>query len=154
MLLDESDTSKDATEHHEHDVTHVLRVPITIDRTGWLRGEIDVLYNRSATGFRPVCVKIGQYALLEDVRAIGDVYVYFDRYNGALARLHGLRIEQVDRDIDKRQREYMGHGTVRLRTLLRELEYLDALVERYDPVVSPSPIAPDDPRAEEPPRCR
>lgn len=123
-----------------------LRVPVTVDRSGWLRCGVELRFRRGVDGtIHPEGIRVGAEALVDDVLALGDVFERSTRYNELLGSLRRMRdrLEALARDsalglelgqrrallelddlVGRRQATYMGHGTVRVDTLDLEIEFL------------------------------
>ena len=126
-------------------------MPVIIDETGWLHHGVELRFARNSDGtIHPRGVRVGPDATVDDVLAHGNVFDRSTRYNRVIGSLRRLR-EQLDaliqrravpvdadsviwparqalRNLDEmivlRQSMSMGHGTVRVATLDREIEYL------------------------------
>jgi hypothetical protein len=132
-------------------MSRVLRVPVTIDDTGWLSHGVELRFARNSDGtIQPRDVRVGPDALVEDIIEYGDVFGRSTRYNRAIGRLRRLRellndlirrceilvevdstvwpahqaLLGLDQMIVLRQSLSMGHGIVRVATLDLEIEYL------------------------------
>jgi len=138
--------------HHIYELGRHLRVPVVIDETGWLRSEVEIRFIRHAGGMiQPINARVGTGAVLQDVLDIGDLFALCMRYGSALSELellyerlgaldqsHSVRVLEpmlasvlevvasARRAVVRRQALYMGHGTVRVATLKREIEYFEA----------------------------
>jgi hypothetical protein len=139
-----------------------LRVEVAIDRTHWLRREVELVFTRNPDGtLRPVRVRVGEQASDEEVVADGGVASTCERYNSALDRLRrlgnrlteavcqgrialvaGSPIAEAHRDLaplDKliawRQAQTMGSGVVRAATLAREVEFFARFDAELEPVI-------------------
>lgn len=127
---------------------------VTIDKTGWLRSGIEVVYERSRDlTIRPLEIRVGPGVADEDVLANGGPVELFARYNRALAQLRDLErrltaaidagqieppfwpllenarqeLAQLDNMVEKRQTSYMGSRVTRLYTVMSEIEFLENL---------------------------
>jgi hypothetical protein len=143
----------------------LLRVRVLIDESGWLRGDIEIAYQRErANTIRPITVRVGLETRDEDVLADGGAVALCGRYNAALAKLGqlafqlaesvragqvtirtGSPIVEAHRELDgldamiaARQAKHMGHGVVRIRTLVAEAELLESRHAHLAAIVSSS----------------
>jgi hypothetical protein len=139
-----------------------LRVEVSIDTTGWLRNEIEVVVDKALDGtLRPVKVRVGADATDEAALERGGAIADCERYNAALARLRQLAEQctklvlqgrvrmapgsplayahrelcRLDELIAHRQRVTMGHGIIVLRTLHREIEFFVRCDAHLTPIV-------------------
>lgn len=130
----------------------LLHVRVLVDESGLLRGDIEIAYQRErGNTIRPITVRVGLDVRDEDVLADGGAVAVCRRYNSALAELGQLAIKlativhaaqmtihpgsliaQARRELDgldaiiaARQAKHMGHGTVRLRSLMYEIAFLE-----------------------------
>ena len=144
----------------ERALGRLLGLQVAIDNTGWLRREIEVVFTKAPNGtIQPITVRVGDEAGNDDVLAHGGVSARCDEYNAAIGKLHQLaeylatmvrdgtitlepgspvayahgELSRLDELIEQRQRITMGHGTVQLATLRRELEFF----QRYDAHMAP-----------------
>jgi hypothetical protein len=129
-----------------------LRLEVAIDRTHWLRREVELVFTRNPDGtLRPVTVRVGREASDEEVVADGGVVARCEQYNAALGRLRQLatqlteavrdrrialvpgspiayahrELARLDELIGRRQVSYMGNGVVRLAFLIQEIAFFD-----------------------------
>lgn len=143
----------------------LLRVRVLIDERGWLRGDIEIAYQRArANTIRPITIRVGLEIRDEDVLADGGAVALCGRYNAALAKLGqlafqlaesvragrvtirpGSPIAEAHRELDgldamiaARQSKHMGHGVVRIRTLVTEVELLESRHAQLAAIVSAS----------------
>jgi hypothetical protein len=154
-----------------------LQVEVSIDTTGWLRNEIEIVVDKQPDGtLRPIKVRVGADATDDAVLAHGGIVADCAQYNGALGRLRQLA-EQVatlvhegsvgmdpgsplayahrdlirlDQLIAQRQGVTMGHGTVRRSTLRREIEFFARCDAHLTPIVLAA-VRPPSPRPHEQP---
>lgn len=146
-------------------LAQLLRVHVLVDESGWLRGDVEVTYQRDrGNTIRPITVRVGLETRDEDVLADGGPVALCRRYNAALAKLGhlalrlgervrggqvtirpGSPIAEAHRELDgldamiaARQTKHMGHGTVRLRTLVTETELLENRHAQLAAIVSSS----------------
>ena len=139
-----------------------LRVRVLVDESGWLHDDIEVAYQReSGNTIRPITVRVGLETRDEDVLADGGAVALCRRYNAALAQLGQLSIQLAERvrsgqvtirpgspiakahrELDgldamiaARQSKNMGHGVVRLRTLVAEIELLESRYAKLAAIV-------------------
>jgi hypothetical protein len=147
----------DAAHGHHVNLARALRLAelvglrVVIDQTGWLRGDIEIAYQRDRDhSLLPIRVHIASDARDEDLLANGGPVTACQRYNAAIANLGqlardlaamghaaqlapGAPLAKVRRELDRlqamvaaRQLARMGHGIARLQTLLSETAYLEA----------------------------
>lgn len=154
-----SEATPDITDAHQLNLARalqlgqLLRVRVLVDENGWLRGDIEIAYQRErGNAIRPIMVRVGLETRDEDVLADGGAIARCRRYNAALANLGqlafqlaesvragrvtirpGSPIAEAHRELDgldamiaARQSKHMGHGVVRLRTLVTETELLES----------------------------
>jgi hypothetical protein len=149
-----------------------LQVEVSIDTTGWLGNEIEIVVDKQPDGtLRPIKVRVGADAADEAVLEHGGIVADCARYNGALGRLRQLA-EQVaalvregsvrmdpgsplacahrdlirlDQLIAQRQGVTMGHGTVRRSTLRREVEFFARCDAQLTPIMLAA-VRPPSPR--------
>ncbi len=172
MELDEAnEAAPDITDARKLDLTRairlgqLLRVRVLVDESGWLRGDVEVTYQRErGNTIRPITVRVGLETRDEDVLADGGPVALCRRYNAALAELGqlalrlaervrggqmtirpGSPIAEAHRELDgldamiaARQAKHMGHGTVRIRTLVTETELLENRHAQLAAIVSSS----------------
>jgi hypothetical protein len=139
-----------------------LQVSVTIDGSGWLKGHVELRYQRGRGGtIQPLLVRVGNDALDADVLAEGGVLARCRAYNDALDQLRqvALRLGALVRDrlvvpvpgtatalahdelarldevIAHRQATHMGHSTVRLDVLAEETAYFQARGVALAPIV-------------------
>jgi hypothetical protein len=139
-----------------------LSVEVVIDATGWLRGDIELVYTREHGGaLRPLTVRVGHEALDDDLLTQGGVIGRCEQYNDTLERLRQLgarlaelvthgrvslvpgsaveyahrELSRLDELIARRQGARMGHRAVRLKTLVRETEFLARCDAHLTPIV-------------------
>ena len=139
-----------------------LRVQVEIDEIGWLRSEIELVFRKGRDGtLRPVMVRVGRDVSDGAILAPDGVMVGCAQYNAALVKLlqlaehlaalvrqGGVRLEpgspvayahrqlsRCDEMIALRQVIAMGHGTVRLATLRREIEFFGRCDAHLAPIV-------------------
>jgi hypothetical protein len=145
-----------------HQLGRRLGIQVLIDDTGWLRSEIEVLFSKELDGtIRAITVRVGRDASDDAVLGSGGVLARCEQYNGALDRLRQLaerlatmvredhvtldpgspiayahhQLSRLDELIAGRQRITMGHGTVRLDTLDREIELFRRCDAHLAPIV-------------------
>jgi hypothetical protein len=161
----------DSTDARQLDLTRAirlgqrLRVRVLVEESGWLRGDIEIAYQRErGNTIRPIIVRVGLETRDEDVLADGGPVALCRRYNAALAQLGqlafrlaervrggqvtlrpGSPIAQAHRELDgldamiaARQAKHMGHGVVRIRTLVTEIELLESRHAQLAAIVSSS----------------
>jgi hypothetical protein len=143
----------------------LLRVRVLLDDRGWLRGDIEIAYQRErGNTIRPITVRVGLETQDEDVLADGGPVALCRRYNAALAKLGqlgsqlaesvragrvmiqpGSPIAEAHRELDgldamiaARQSKHMGHGVVRGRTLVTETELMENRHAQLVAIVSSS----------------
>lgn len=119
-----------------------------------------MVFTKAPTGtIQPITARVGREASNEDVLAEGGVAARCEEYNGAISKRHQLaeylatmarngaitlehgspvayahgELSHLDELIERRQRVTMGHATVRLSALRREVEFF----ERYDAHIAP-----------------
>lgn len=172
MELDEAnEAAPDITDARKLDLTRairlgqLLRVRVLVDESGWLRGDVEVTYQRErGNTIRPITVRVGLETRDEDVLADGGPVALCRRYNAALAELGqlalrlaervrggqmtirpGSPIAEAHRELDgldamiaAREAKHMGHGTVRIRTLVTETELLENRHAQLAAIVSSS----------------
>lgn len=139
-----------------------LRMQVAFDDTGWLRGEVDLIFTKNPDGtIWPVKVRVGREATDEDVLARGGPVARCAQYNAAIRTLRqlGERLAQsvqqgritlapgspveyayrvlsrLDELIARRQLSTMGHGTVCIATLLLETEFFERCDAHLAPLV-------------------
>jgi hypothetical protein len=143
---------------------HEIGVNFSVDATGWLRHEIEIEVdvhrqpNSLFTGtLCPIKVRAGAEATDDPMSAVAVCALY----NAALVRLHELadqvdalvregsvrmdpgsalayaytNLIRLDELIAQRQGVTIGHGTVRLSTLRREVEYFSRCDAHLTPIV-------------------
>jgi hypothetical protein len=159
----------DATDPHRLNLARALRlgrllhIRVLVDESGWLRDDIEIAYRRErGNTIRPISVRIGLDARDEDVLADGGPVAVCRRYNSTLAGLGQLAasvragkmnarlgsplaeaLRELDRlaaTIAERQLQHMGHGVVRLRTLLHEIAFLDCRLAELAAIASSAEI--------------
>jgi hypothetical protein len=131
----------------------LLRVRVLIDEGGWLRGDIEIAYQRErGNTIRPITIRVGLETRDDEVLADGGPVARCRRYNAAITELGqlGLQLAEnvragrvtirpgspiaeahrelngLDARIAARQSKHMGHGVVRLRALVSETELLES----------------------------
>jgi hypothetical protein len=132
-------------------LTELVGLRVIIDQTGWLRGDIEIAYQRDRDrSLFPIRVHIASDARDEDLLADGGPVTACQRYNAAIVNLGqlardlaamghagqlapGAPLAKVRRELDRlqamvaaRQLARMGYGIARLQTLVSETAYLDA----------------------------
>jgi len=139
-----------------------LRIEVAIDRTHWLRREVELVFTRNPDGtLRPVTVRVGREVSDEEVLADGGVVARCEQYNTALGRLRQLaaRLNEAVRDgrialvpgspiayahrelarldelIERRQGITMSRGVVRAATLFREIEFFGRCDAHLAPIL-------------------
>jgi hypothetical protein len=139
-----------------------LRMQVAFDDTGWLRGEVDLIFTKKPDGtIWPVKVRVGREATDEDVLARGGPVARCAQYNAAIRTLRqlGERLAQsvqhgritlapgspveyahrvlsrLDELIARRQLSTMGNGTVCIATLVREIDYFERCDAHLAPLV-------------------
>ena len=127
-----------------------LHIPVTLDRTGWLRDGIEVQYARGPDAtIRPTMARFGHEAIVDDLLAHDGVIGRCTRYNEALGDLRKLwdrldalvqrgqtplnpgsavwdayqSLRRLDDLVASRQSARMGQGTVSVETLDHEIEF-------------------------------
>jgi hypothetical protein len=139
-----------------------LRVHVTIDETGWLRDEVELVFTKKPGGtIHPVKLRVGHDARDEDILAGGGVVARCAQYNDALDKLRYLaehlvelvhqgrvvlalgspvayahgELSRLDELIARRQAACMGHGVTRLAWLVSEIEYFARCDAHLAPIV-------------------
>lgn len=132
-------------------LTELVGLRVIIDQTGWLRGDIEIAYQRDGNhSLFPIRVHIANDARDEDLLADGGPVTACQRYNAAIANLGQLARElaaighaaqlapepRLPRSavswtdskamVSARQLARMGYGIARLQTLVSEAAYLEA----------------------------
>jgi hypothetical protein len=141
---------------------HRLGVEVSIDTTGWLRHEIEIVVDRRPDGtLWPIKVRMGAEATDDAVLEHGGIVAACAQYNGVLVRLRQLaeqvaalvneervhlvpgsplayahgNLIRLDELIAQHHGVLMGNGTVRLSTLRREIEYFSRCDAHLTPIV-------------------
>lgn len=139
-----------------------LGLQVTIDHTGWARGQIEVMIQRERDGtIHPASVRIAPEATDQAVLGPDGVHARCEQYNARLRTLHQLadRVAELVRRakalpapgsplayahhelgrirelIAKRQALTMGRGTVQLVTLEGEIEWFGRCDAHLGPIV-------------------
>lgn len=139
-----------------------LHIQVAIDASGWLRGEVELVFTKSRDGtIRPVKVRVGREASDDDVLAGGGVVACCAQYNSAIGALRQLgerltamvrqeritlmpgspvayahrELSRLDQLIARRQAICMGYGVIGLAPLIREIELFERCVADLAPIV-------------------
>jgi hypothetical protein len=90
---------------HVQEMSRRFRVPVVIDKTGWLRYGVEIRFTRgSDRTIEPLGVRVGLHTNIDDVMALGDVPTRSTRYNEVLRDLRSLR-DQLRALIDRPELE-------------------------------------------------
>lgn len=155
-----------------------LQVEVSIDATGWLKTEIEIVVHKESDGtLRPIKVRVGANATDEAVLERGGIVAECARYNGALARLRQLaerlatlvragsvrldpgssleyahaQLVRLDELIAYRQQLTIGHRTIRASTIRREIEFFARCDAHLAPIILAAQPAVSGRPAREPP---
>jgi hypothetical protein len=136
-----------------------LKLPVLVDRRGWLGGGIALGYRANFRGLiTPVSILIGHEASAERIRAQGDIVKRSQRYNRLVEKLYLIRADLVagagntprasDKTADAwqscddlhdlsaqlaaRRARRMPNGLVTSKALSLEIEFLEARRARHE----------------------
>ena len=113
-----------------HELSRRTGVPVRMDKTCWLRHEVELSFVWVEHGIQPIAMQVGAKVSAADVRKLGNVFDLCERYNTALQQLELIASGELLQAIIDRQEATMGYRCVRYFTLERETRILtDCLKE-------------------------